>query len=133
MPNTPEMWLQQGFRLALGCAGTLVEWVQDEQKRQTQLQQWQAGMQQLVQELVAKGEKTEAEAREFVERLFQRTSPSSAPPPPVDVEVTSAPADATPPSLPPNPAGNRSHQCPGKWAHPAKTLNGRLSSKGMNQ
>jgi polyhydroxyalkanoate synthesis regulator phasin len=94
MPNTPEMWLQQGFRLALGCAGTLVEWVQDEQKRQTQLQQWQAGMQQLVQELVAKGEKTEAEAREFVERLFQRTSPSSAPPPPVDVEVTSAPADA---------------------------------------
>jgi polyhydroxyalkanoate synthesis regulator phasin len=95
MPNTPEMWLQQGFRVALGFAGTLVELVQDEQKRQTQLHQWQADMEQLVQELIVKGEKTEAEAREFVERLFNRTSPPPAsPPPPVEVEVTSAPAEA---------------------------------------
>ncbi len=91
MPNTPETWLQQGFRVALGCAGTLVEWMQDEQKRQTQLQQWQQGMEQLVQELVAKGEQTEAEAREFVERLFNRTRPPAAPPP-VEVEVTSSSA-----------------------------------------
>jgi len=46
MPNTPEMWLQQGFRVALGFAGTLVELVQDEQKRQTQLHQWQQDMDQ---------------------------------------------------------------------------------------
>ncbi|MEN9206977.1 MAG: hypothetical protein Q6L50_08355 [Gloeomargarita sp. GMQP_bins_120] len=86
MVSTPEMWLQQGFRALLGCASTVVEWVQDEQKRQAQLQQWQREMQQLVQELVAKGEKTEAEAREFVERLFGRqTSPPPASPP---VEVT---------------------------------------------
>ncbi len=91
MPNTPETWLQQGFRVALGCAGTVVEWVQDEQKRQTQLQQWQQEMEQVVQELVAKGEKTEAEAREFVERLFNRTTTPPASPP-VEVEVTSSSA-----------------------------------------
>lgn len=94
MPNTPEIWLQQGLRAALGCAGTLVEWVQDEQKRQAQLQQWRKDMEQLMQELVAKGEKTEIEAREFVERLFNRTP---APPntPPVEVEVTSTPTTPT--------------------------------------
>jgi len=94
MPNTPEMWLQQGFRVALGFAGTLVELVQDEQKRQTQLHQWQQDMEQLIQELVVKGEKTEAEAREFVERLFNRRSAPPPSPPPVEVEVTSAPATA---------------------------------------
>ncbi|APB34711.1 hypothetical protein GlitD10_2377 [Gloeomargarita lithophora Alchichica-D10] len=93
MPNTPETLLQQGFRVALGCAGTVVEWVQDEQKRQTQLQQWQQDMEQVVQELVTKGEKTEVEAREFVAQLFNRTSPPPASPP-VEVEVTSSSAPA---------------------------------------
>ncbi|MEN9216962.1 MAG: hypothetical protein Q6K90_06535 [Gloeomargarita sp. HHBFW_bins_162] len=92
MPNTPETWLQQGFRVALGCAGTVLEWVQDEQKRQAQLQQWQKDVEQMIQELTAKGEKTEAEAREFVERLFNRNTPPPPSPPPVEVEVTSSPA-----------------------------------------
>ncbi|MCS7030093.1 MAG: hypothetical protein NZL92_00985 [Gloeomargarita sp. SKYG116] len=95
MSSTPEMWLQQGFRALLGCASTVVEWVQDEQKRQAQLQQWQQEMQQLVQELVAKGEKTEAEAREFVERLFNRSSPPPPPSQPVEVTIQD---EATAPS-----------------------------------
>lgn len=83
MATGPEMWLQQGFRALLGCASTVLEWAQDEQKRQTQWQQWQ----QLVQEMVAKGEKTEAEAREFVERLLNRNVPPRPSSPPVEVTI----------------------------------------------
>lgn len=82
--------LQQGFRISVGAAATLVETLQNPQKRDATLQdikeQWDARSQ----EWATKGTDAEAEARKMVETLWQKrtgqssthqTTASPSPPP----------------------------------------------------
>jgi polyhydroxyalkanoate synthesis regulator phasin len=88
--------LQQGFRVTLGATASLVEVLQDPQKRTQNLDSIQSDLSQLTQEWAAKGEATEQEARIFVDNLLSRInnqppSPPSASAPDTNT-TTSAPA-----------------------------------------
>lgn len=61
---------QQGFRMTVGAATSLVETVQNPQKRREILSQMQADLSQKTQEWSEKGEVTEQEARKFLDSLF---------------------------------------------------------------
>ena len=63
---------QQGFRLTVGAATSLVETVQNPQKRAEILSQMQADLSQKTQEWSEKGEITEQEARKFLDSLLNR-------------------------------------------------------------
>ena len=65
---------QQGFRITVGAATSLVETVQNPQKRTEALSQMQADLSQKTQEWSEKGEVTEQEARNFLDSLFDRQS-----------------------------------------------------------
>ena len=65
---------QQGFRITVGAATSLVETVQNPQKRTEVLSQMQADLSQKTQEWSEKGEVTEQEARKFLDSLFNRQS-----------------------------------------------------------
>ena len=62
---------QQGFRITVGAATSLVETVQNPQKRTEMLSQMQADLSQKTQEWSEKGEVTEQEARKFLDSLFE--------------------------------------------------------------
>ncbi len=79
--------LQKGFRVTLGAATSLVESLQDEQKRERNLSLLRSDFNTLVQECAQKGEITEQEARNFVDSvLTQRNNPGST-------QVTDIPID----------------------------------------
>ncbi len=63
---------QQGLRITVGAATSLVETVQNPQKRTEVLSQMQADLSQKTQEWSEKGEVTEQEARKFFDSLFDR-------------------------------------------------------------
>ena len=65
---------QQGLRITVGAATSLVETVQNPQKRTELLSQMQADLSQKTQEWSEKGEVTEQEARRFLDSLFDRQS-----------------------------------------------------------
>ncbi|HEY9605937.1 MAG TPA: hypothetical protein V6C85_30300 [Allocoleopsis sp.] len=64
--------LQTGFRVSLGATTSLVETLQDPQKRAENLAQLTTELSQRVTEWAQKGEITEQEARRFVEELFRQ-------------------------------------------------------------
>ena len=64
--------LQTGFRVSLGATTSLVETLQDPQKRAENLTQLTTELSQRVTEWAQKGEITEQEARRFVEELFRQ-------------------------------------------------------------
>ena len=64
--------LQQGFRVTLGATASLVETLQDPQKRTENLSQVRLELNQLATEWAAKGEMTEQEARNFVNNLLNQ-------------------------------------------------------------
>lgn len=66
--------LQQGFRLTLGATASLVETLQNAQKRNENLTQIQSELEQLATDWVAKGEITEQEARKLVDNLLNQLS-----------------------------------------------------------
>lgn len=66
--------IQQGFRLTLGATASLVETLQDPQKRFENLSQLRSELEQLATEWVAKGEMTEQDARRFVDDFLQQLS-----------------------------------------------------------
>ncbi|MGK7898843.1 MAG: hypothetical protein AB4372_35815 [Xenococcus sp. (in: cyanobacteria)] len=75
MENTNLLQIaQQGFRMTVGAATSLVETVQNPQKRSEMLSQMQADLSQKTQEWSEKGEVTEQEARKFLDSLFDRQS-----------------------------------------------------------
>lgn len=93
--------LQKGFHVTLGATASLVEAIQDPEKRDENLSKLNQEWDQLSQEWARKGEMTEQEAREFVDNLLIRrdgqaatTATSTAPDP-----GTSADSQETPPSL----------------------------------
>ncbi len=66
--------LQTGFRVTLGATSSLVEMLQDTQKRNENLEKIQSELSQLAEELAAKGEVTEHEARKLIDALINQQS-----------------------------------------------------------
>lgn len=95
--------LKQGFRVTLGATASLVETLQDPQKRNQSLDSISSELSYLAQEWAVKGEITEQEARSFVNTLLQQvgnqppsstgashsttTSSTESAPPDVQLEV----------------------------------------------
>ncbi len=93
--------LQQGFRVTLGATASLVETLQDSQKRNQNLSDLRSELNHLTQEWAEKGEVTEQEARNFVDTLLnqlsnQPPSPTSTPSP--DTVATTL-TQTTPPAV----------------------------------
>lgn len=77
--DTVVLLLQKGFRVTLGATASLVEVLQNPQKREQNLAKLRLELSQLAEELAEKGEITEREARTFVDGvLSQRQNASSA-------------------------------------------------------
>lgn len=70
--------LQQGFRVTLGATASLVETLQDPQKRTENLSQVRLELNQIATEWAAKGEMTEQEARNFVNNLLNQLGNQSS-------------------------------------------------------
>jgi polyhydroxyalkanoate synthesis regulator phasin len=74
--------LQQGLRVTLGATASLIEILQDPQKRDENLNKLKTDLSQLADEWAKKGSLTEQEARSFVDTLLeqrQHNTPSDVP------------------------------------------------------
>lgn len=100
-PDNLSLLLQQGFRVTLGATTSLVETLQDPQKRTENLSQLRSELNQLAQEWAAKGEMTEQEARNFVDNLLNQLGNQSSSPTPENSTstVTTTPTQAAPPAV----------------------------------
>lgn len=77
--DTASQAIQQGFRVTVGAAASLVEGLQNPQQYQDTVTRIQQGdLNQLTEEWAVKGEQTEQDARRFVETMMTR-SPGSTP------------------------------------------------------
>lgn len=92
--------LQQGFHLTLGATASLVETLQDPQKRTENLSQISSELSHLANEWAAKGEMTEQEARNFATNFLNQlqnqvptTSETSG------TTVTNTPTEVAPPEV----------------------------------
>ncbi|RMF24553.1 MAG: hypothetical protein D6756_06820 [Cyanobacteria bacterium J083] len=72
--NSNNIWqfLQQGFRLTLGATVSLLETIQNPEKRSAILAELQNQLQAQTQVWVEKGEITEAEAKEMINNFLQQ-------------------------------------------------------------
>ncbi len=66
--------LQTGFRVSLGATTSLVETLQDPQKREESLSQIRVELSQRVTEWAEKGAVTEQEARRLIEQIWRQPS-----------------------------------------------------------
>ncbi len=66
--------LQTGFRVSLGATTSLVETLQDPQKREESLSQLRLELSQRVTEWAEKGAVTEQEARRMIEQIWRQPS-----------------------------------------------------------
>ena len=64
--------LHRSLRVTLGATASLIEILQDPQRRQENLSKLSTDLQQLTEEWAAKGEITEREARTFVDSMLSR-------------------------------------------------------------
>ncbi|MCY7322902.1 MAG: hypothetical protein LH660_14150 [Phormidesmis sp. CAN_BIN36] len=75
MNDTVLRLLQKGFRVTIGATATLLEVLQDPQRREQNLSKLRLELDQLAQDWAEKGEVTEQEARSFVDTFIaQRRS-----------------------------------------------------------
>ena len=72
--------LQTGFRVSLGATTSLIETLQDPQKREENLSQLNSQLRQRVAEWGEKGEITEQEARRLIEQILRQQSNPERPP-----------------------------------------------------
>jgi polyhydroxyalkanoate synthesis regulator phasin len=94
--------LQKGFRVTLGATATLVEAIQDPQRREANLSKLTTELSQLAEEWEVKGATTEREARNFVDTMWSQNNPSSATAPTYATSSPSTPASSatvTPPDV----------------------------------
>lgn len=96
--DTVLQLVQKGFRVTLGATTSLVETLQDPQKRQQNFSQMQAELSDRVQEWAAKGEITEQEARNFMDAILNQKGNSSSTQP--SSTTTSDSSYATTPTAP---------------------------------
>lgn len=80
--------IHKGFRLTVGATASVVETLQDAEKRDTTLADLKTKLVNKVQEWVDKGEITEQEARKIVENFL--TQFSKQPPQPTSTNTTDA-------------------------------------------
>jgi polyhydroxyalkanoate synthesis regulator phasin len=76
--NNVTQLIQQSFRVTLGATASLLEVLQDPQKRDENLSKLSQELEQLAQEWAARGEMTEQEARNFVDTLLSRQNQASS-------------------------------------------------------
>jgi polyhydroxyalkanoate synthesis regulator phasin len=88
--------LQQSFRITIGVTTSLVETLQNPEKRSETLTELQNQWNQKSQEWSAKGETTEQEARRLVEEWLNRQRNSQTPP--TDDSAIATPAESSPPN-----------------------------------
>lgn len=74
--NLTEL-LQKGFRVGLGATASLIEILQNPEKRDQNLSKLQTDLSQLADELAVKGEETEQEARKIVDSFLAKSGASS--------------------------------------------------------
>jgi polyhydroxyalkanoate synthesis regulator phasin len=86
--------LQTGFRVSLGATTSLVETLQDPQKREENLAELRSQLTQRVTEWAEKGQITEQEARSFIESILRQQSTSN----PYPTAGTSRGSVTTPPT-----------------------------------
>jgi prefoldin subunit 5 len=100
--NNIQDALQTGFRVSLGATTSLIESLQDEQKREENLSLLNLDFNQQVVELSKKGEKTEQEAQRLIGQMFSHRNQ------PTDSATPSTPSDSG--STPPTGTTSRSTQ-----------------------
>jgi polyhydroxyalkanoate synthesis regulator phasin len=77
--DTLVQTLQKGYRVTLGATASVIESLQDSQRREENFAKLRTDPNQLIEELAIKGETTEQEARSFVDGVFsQSPSPSNS-------------------------------------------------------
>lgn len=90
--DTVVQLLQKGFRVTLGATASLVEILQDPQRRESNLAKLRTELDQLAQEWAEKGEVTEREARTYVDTFIaQRRGTSADSPTTVTTTATTVP------------------------------------------
>ncbi|CDM98142.1 MAG: hypothetical protein P5702_00625 [Limnospira sp. PMC 1291.21] len=90
--NLTQM-LHQGFRVTLGATSSLIEILQDPQKREANLETIQSQLNELAQEWAEKGAITEEEARSFVDTLLSQSESTQSSE--VDSSNITTPTDST--------------------------------------
>jgi polyhydroxyalkanoate synthesis regulator phasin len=77
--DTLVQTLQKGYRVTLGATASVIESLQDAQRREENFAKLRTDPNQLIEELAIKGETTEREARSFVDGVFsQPSNPSNS-------------------------------------------------------
>jgi polyhydroxyalkanoate synthesis regulator phasin len=77
--DTLTQLLQKGFRVTLGATATLVEALQDPERREASVSKLTTELSQLAEILESKGANAEVEARNFVSTLWQQGASSPTP------------------------------------------------------
>ncbi|MDJ0689066.1 MAG: hypothetical protein QNJ41_11200 [Xenococcaceae cyanobacterium MO_188.B32] len=77
--NSLLQFIQQGFRVTIGATASLVETIQDPQKRTEALSQLQIELEQKTKEWAQKGEVTEQEARRIIDNLINQRARGKQP------------------------------------------------------
>lgn len=85
--------IHQGFRVTLGATSSLIEILQDPQKRETNLENIRSQLNELAQEWAEKGAITEEEARTFVDTLFSKSESTKSTE--VNSSTITTPTDST--------------------------------------
>lgn len=93
-PDTLIQLLQKGFRVTLGATASLIEVIQDPEKRDTNLSNLRIELSQLAEEWAEKGAMTEQEARNFVDTILAQQASQA------ENTTTSTPGSTTTTSAP---------------------------------
>ena len=76
--NNLTQLLQKGLRVTLGATASLIEVLQDPEKREQNLARLRSDLSQLAEEWDTKGAMTEQEARNFVDTLLEKRNRQQA-------------------------------------------------------
>ncbi|HEY9837399.1 MAG TPA: hypothetical protein V6D27_10930 [Vampirovibrionales bacterium] len=101
-PDNVMEFLQTGFRVGVGATASLLESIQDPQKREENLADLKLDVSDLTKKWAEKGEMTEREARNYVDTLIDHQRSPGEPP----SSATPTASTSEPPSPPPTSATN---------------------------
>ena len=93
-PDTLIQTIQKGYRVTIGATASVIESLQNSQLREENFAKLRSDPNQLIEELAAKGETTEREARSFVDGVLSQSNSSQ------QSNVTPSPYETSAP-LPP--------------------------------